>query len=248
MLPLLILLLIVYSSSAFSLGCPSTQWDESAVVDYINDGDTITLRNGKRVRFIGINTPEINYRYLAQSEPYALQAKALVEKYVRIGDPVHLVFDQIKHDKYGRILAYVYTKTGRNLSALQLQNGFAKQWVIDKNDRFWQCLQRSEEQARSAKKGIWSAFEPLQALQLTKKNKGYRYIRGKITKLSLTNKGLLFLLDNKLNVWISHSNLIKFTDYNIEFHQGDMLLLTGKVFFSREQLKMHLYHPVQIFH
>ena len=245
-MPLFILLLIVFSSSVFSIACPYAEWEQTVVVQQINDGDTITLNNGKRVRFIGINTPEINYRYLHKSEPYALQAKALVEKYVRVGDPVHLVFDKTKHDKYGRLLAYVYTKTGRNLSALQLQNGFAKQWVIGKNDHFWQCFQRAEQQARKAKKGIWSAFEPLRVPQLTKKNKGYHYIRGEITKLSRTSKGLLFELDNKLNVWINHSNLIKFTNNNLEFHQGDTLLLSGKIFFSREQFRMNLYHPVQI--
>jgi endonuclease YncB( thermonuclease family) len=238
----------VFSSSVFSIACPYAEWEQTVVVQQINDGDTITLSNGKRVRFIGINTPEINYRYLNKSEPYALQAKALVEKYVRIGDPVHLVFDKTKKDKYGRILAYVYTKTGRNLSVLQLQNGFAKQWVIGNNDRFWQCLQWAEQQARRGKLGIWAAFEPLQASKLTNKNKGYHYISGEITKLSRTNKGLLFELDNKLKVWISHSNLIKFTENNIQFYEGNSLLLSGKIFFSREQLRMNLYHPVQVLH
>jgi len=242
-LPLLLLLLIGFSSSISAITCPYTHWDKTAVVQQINDGDTITLSNGQYVRFIGIDTPEINYRYI---EPYALQAKALIEKYVRIGDPVHLVFDHTQYDKYGRILAYVYSKTGRNLSVLQLQSGFAKQWVIGNNDRFWQCQQQAERQARQAKKGIWSEFEPLLASQLTKKNKGYHYIRGEITALKFNKKGIRLTLGNRLNIWISSHHLSKFTAENMTFHQGEQLLLTGKVFLAHEQLKMNLYHPVQI--
>ena len=245
-LPLLLLLLIGFSSFAYSVTCPYTPWDKTAIVQQINDGDTITLSGGQRVRFIGINTPEINYRHLHKSAPYALQAKALIEKYVRIGDPVHLVFDNTKRDKYGRLLAYVYSKTGRNLSILQLQSGFAKQWVIGDNDRFWQCQQQAEKQARLANKGIWAEFEPLLAAKLTKKDKGYQYIRGEISAVKLNQKGLRLTLGNRLTIWISVHHLSRFSAQKMTFNQGDKLLVTGKVFLSRDQLKMNIYHPVQV--
>jgi endonuclease YncB( thermonuclease family) len=196
--PLLLLVLIVLSPSVLSAICPRVDWEKTVVVKQINDGDTITLENGKLVRFIGINTPEINYRNISASAPYALKAKALVERYVKVGDKVNLVFDKSKRDKYGRLLAYVYSKTGRNLAVLQLQAGYAKQWVIGKNDRFWRCFQKAERKARIRKKGVWSGFTPLQAKEISKDNKGYQTISGQISEVTKSKKGILFFLDKRL--------------------------------------------------
>ncbi|HIP75881.1 MAG TPA: hypothetical protein EYH12_01775 [Psychromonas hadalis] len=77
---------------------------------YINDGDTVTLTDGQLMSFIGINTPEINHRNLEKSDPYALDARKLLARYLRVGDKVHLIYDKTKRDKYGRLLAYVYSK------------------------------------------------------------------------------------------------------------------------------------------
>lgn len=244
-MPLLLLLLAFFPLS-LSASCPNVGWDQSASVKLINDGDTITLENGRLVRFIGINTPEINYRNKSKSEPYALQAKALLEKYIRVGDKVHLLFDKGKQDKYGRMLAYVYSKTGRDLALLQLQSGLAKQWVVGKNDRFWRCFQKAEKQARLRKKGVWSGFSSLRAAQITKKDEGYQYISGRISDITSNKKGMQFFLDRKLKVRISASNLKKFRASQINFSAHDKLSLTGKLIFIAAKPQLTLYHPVQI--
>jgi micrococcal nuclease len=246
MVPLLLLLFILFSPLAFSADCPDVDWDMSARVGLINDGDTITLDNGRLVRFIGINTPEINHRYKSRSEPYALKAKELLQRYVRVGDKVHLVFDKTRRDKYGRQLAYVYSKTGRNLALLQLKSGYAKQWVVGKNDRFWRCFQDVEKEARLRKRGIWSAFKPLRAGKITKEDKGYQYIRGQISRVVNSNKGIEFFLDRRVKVRISAANLKKFTANGIDFVNHDRILISGKVTFSGAKPQLRLYHPVQI--
>ena len=63
----LCLFLLLTGSPVFAQTLPSScsnslatvQYDEIAVVDYIHDGDTLRLRDGRRVRLIGINTPEL---------------------------------------------------------------------------------------------------------------------------------------------------------------------------------------------
>ncbi|PKF62299.1 nuclease [Psychromonas sp. psych-6C06] len=227
-------------------GCERVNWDETVTLKKINDGDTVTLENGRLVRFIGINTPEINHRNPQKSDPYAQQAKALLERYIRPGDKLHLVFDKSKQDKYGRKLAYVYSKTGRNLALLQLQAGFAKHWVIGKNDKFWQCFQSAERQARLRKKAIWSGFKPLTAKRLQKSDKGYVYVKGSISELEEDKKGLHITLDKQLFVFISRKNLKRFLDADINFSRHDKLLITGKLNFSRNKAKLTLYHPAQI--
>lgn len=245
-MPILLFLFVAFFPLSLSASCSNVGWDQTARVKLVNDGDTITLENGRLVRFIGIDTPEINHRNKSRSERYALQAKALVERYIRVGEKVHLVFDKRRRDKYGRLLAYVYSKTGRNLALLQLKSGLAKQLVIGKNDRFWRCFQKAEKQARLRRKGIWSGFAPLRAALITKENKGYQYIRGIISEITENKKGLQFFLDRRLKVRISASKLKKFKDNNISFRLHDRLLLTGKVTFSDQEPELTLYHPVQV--
>ena len=240
-------ILIIFSTFSYAT-CQHAKWDETAIVKKVNDGDTVTLDDGRRVRFIGINTPEINYKNLRKSAPYAIEAKALIERYVRKGDKVKLVFDRSKHDKYGRMLAYVYSRTGRNLALMQLQKGFAKHWVVGKNDAFWKCFQIAERQARKRKKGVWSNFKPLKASQFKKSDAGYQYVSGVITTINKTSKGLFFVLDKKIAVKVSKSNLLKFKRNNIHFRLRQRVLLNGKISLSRGKGKLILYHPAQFLH
>lgn len=242
---LLILCFTVFPLSLFA-ACQNVSWDETARLKQINDGDTVTLEDGRLVRIIGIDTPEINHRSSSQSEPYAEEAKALLERYIAVGDRVHLHFDKQKFDKYGRKLAYLYSKTGRNLALLQLQSGLAAHWVVGKNDLFWRCFQKAEKRARVTKKGIWSNFKPLSAARLSKTDKGYQYIEGRISQVVQTKRGLLITLDRKLKVKISSSALSRFRANNINFFAQNYLLINGKITFQADIPQLTLYHPAQI--
>lgn len=242
----LLIFFIVFLPSSLYASCPRYSWDETVTLQKINDGDTVTLENGRLVRFIGINTPEINHRNPSQSEPHALKAKALLERYIRPGDKLHLVFDKTKQDKYGRKLAYVYSKTGRNLALLQLKSGLAKHWVIGKNDKFWRCFQDAERRARLRKKGVWSGFKPLRATRLEKSDKGYAYISGRISEINKTKKGMKLRIDKRLIVSISSAKLKIFKKNGIELLLHEKVLLSGKLIFSRGEPKLTLYHPAQM--
>ena len=243
----ILIFLLFTSISFFSVAsCPHASWDKTVIVKSINDGDTVTLEDGQRVRFIGIDTPEVNHRNLSKSDAYAVDAKKLIERYIRKGDKLHLVFDQTKYDKYGRMLAYVYSKTGRNLALLQLQSGFAKHWVVGKNDKFWKCFQQAERQARLRKKGLWSDFSPIKADQIKRSDAGYQYISGRITDLQKSSKGITFVVDKKVTIKISKSNLKKFELNNVHFWLSQRVLLNGKLVISKKKGKITLYHPGQI--
>ena len=84
-------------------------------VRHVIDGDTIELSNGEKVRYIGIDAPEERRRrgdrWVYDPEPYAEKATRENRKLVE-GKKVRLEFDAEKRDKYGRLLAYVYTRIG----------------------------------------------------------------------------------------------------------------------------------------
>ena len=73
---------------------------ETGQVKKVYDGDTVLLSDGRKIRYLGINTPE-------WQEPFYLKAKQLNESLV-MGKDVRLEFDEERVDKYGRLLAYVY--------------------------------------------------------------------------------------------------------------------------------------------
>ena len=79
------------------------------------DGDTVQLGNGKYVRLLGYDTPEVG------TCGYAA-AKAKMASLVSGG--VRLVNVSGK-DRYGRTLAYVKTKDGRDVGTVMLRKGLA---------------------------------------------------------------------------------------------------------------------------
>jgi micrococcal nuclease len=248
---LLVCLLLLCISFSLSAACPKDLAPEYKVgktvtLQKINDGDTVTVDKGQLIRFIGINTPEINHRDKSRSQPFALQAKQLLEKRLQKGDKLHLVFDKTRHDKYGRLLAYIFTDNGDNLSLLQLQSGLAKHWMIGNNDLFWQCFQIAEQQARLSRKGGWVDFKPLLAAKLSAENTGYQYVGGKISASKITDKGLLLTLDNTLKVNINKRYLGFFTANNNPFLLDQKLLLRGKIKHVKGDFYLSLYHPSQI--
>jgi Staphylococcal nuclease homologue len=79
-------------------------------VTHVIDGDTLELSTGDKVRLIGVDTPETkDPRKPVQS--FGKEATAFTHRTVA-GKRVRLEYDQQRHDKYGRTLAYVYLENG----------------------------------------------------------------------------------------------------------------------------------------
>jgi len=122
-------------------------------VVYIYDGDTVKLSNGEKVRYIGIDTPEMNYNN-PPAEYFAQEAKEYNAKLV-LGKKVKLEFDVVKRDKYGRLLAYVYID-GKHISQDMIERGFAKVLMIPPNLKFADYFLTLQNLAKEEKRGIWA--------------------------------------------------------------------------------------------
>jgi micrococcal nuclease len=74
-------------------------------IDHVADGDTVTLRNGQRVRLVQIDTPEVYFG----TECYGRQASALTKRLLPPGTTVRLYPEPVtdRVDQYGRLLRYV---------------------------------------------------------------------------------------------------------------------------------------------
>ena len=84
--------------------CPLPGNPQAVAVRQVVDGDTLRLTDGRSVRMIGINAPEMGRKGRA-SEPYAEAAKRRLQALVKASDGrVGLVPGVESKDKYGRCL------------------------------------------------------------------------------------------------------------------------------------------------
>lgn len=127
-------------------GGSKTYETERAEVMNVVDGDTITLRDGRSVRYLGIDTPETG-------EPYGGEATDKNKEFVQ-GQIVEMQRGIRDKDKYGRILRYVYID-GTFVNAELVAQGYARAYIFDQNERYSQVLVQLEQYAKFQKKGIW---------------------------------------------------------------------------------------------
>lgn len=129
-----------------------------ATVDGVVDGDTARVwLDGEResVRYIGIDTPEMNYGE-GQPSCFASRATARNQEMLDRNEQVTLVFDRERRDRYGRLLAFVYS--GRTLlQAELLKGGYATTIEVPPNTSRAVEFADLEDQARRVGRGLWSA-------------------------------------------------------------------------------------------
>jgi len=123
---------------------------ETARVIQVIDGDTITVAGGYRVRYIGIDTPEV----YPEKETYGTEAwqanRLLVE-----GRKVRLEKDVSDTDKYGRLLRYVYVDDIL-VNAELVRQGLAEARAYPPDTRYQDLLEKLEAEAKAAGWGIWT--------------------------------------------------------------------------------------------
>lgn len=136
------------------------------------DGDTIKLSTGEHVRMIGIDTPESRYNTKLQRDAHRSRkdtkeilkmgkdasgfTKNLVE-----GKRVRLEFDVQKHDKYGRLLAYVYLDDGTFVNAKIVGEGYAQVMTIPPNVKYADIFLKLQKEAREKHRGLWNEIDTL---------------------------------------------------------------------------------------
>ncbi len=124
-----------------------------AKVIYVIDGDTIYLATGEKVRYVGINAPEIHHPY-KKVECFGKEAsqenKNLVE-----GKNVILIKDISDKDKYGRLLRYVYADD-IFVNDFLVKNGYALVSTFPPDVENKNLFLESENYARKNYLGLWS--------------------------------------------------------------------------------------------
>ena len=148
--PLAILLLgiaVGFGGGYFLWHTDSTSQDQQALVIRVIDGDTIELEDGCRVRYLGIDTPEVGEDYSTEA---TTRNKELVENKV-----VELQRGKRDKDEYDRLLRYVYVD-GIFVNAELVAQGYAKAYIFDPDERYSQVLVQLEQYAKMRERGLWA--------------------------------------------------------------------------------------------
>lgn len=117
---------------------------------------TFTYKGEKKIRLIGVNTPE-SKKSFKDVEPYGKEsAKWLKDKL--LGKCVKLEYDERKKDKFKRDLCYVYHKsTMINHSIISSGNGFAA--PVKPNLKYIKKFSGAQNYAKQRKLGLWKIYK-----------------------------------------------------------------------------------------
>lgn len=138
---------------------------EAATVARVIDGDTFELTDGRKVRLIGVNTPESTIR----TEPYGKEASKYTKSKLE-GKKVYLQRDVSQTDRYGRLLRIVWLQIptdDMNESEIRTKmfnadlvlNGYAEPSTYPPDVKYADYFRKFAREAREENKGLWAYGE-----------------------------------------------------------------------------------------
>jgi micrococcal nuclease len=130
---------------------------ETTRVADVTDGDTIEVGGGRRVRLIGVDTPETKHPDKGV-QCYGREASAYTARLLPRGTRVRLVTDVEERDRYDRLLAYVYrVSDGLFVNAALARDGYARPLTIPPNVAHTEEFTSLAARARDRGRGLWGA-------------------------------------------------------------------------------------------
>ncbi|PRB52489.1 nuclease [Pseudomonas sp. MYb2] len=176
--------------------CPAPAGLTSVTVQRVIDGDTLRLGDGRSVRMIGLNTPELG-KQGRSDEPFAVAARQRLQALVEAsGGRVGLRPGKQAQDHYGRTLAHIYSASGANLEAQMLADGLGFQVAVAPNVDLVACQQAAERSARQAGRGLWRQSPVVKSGQI--QHSGFAVVSGRVSKVQRNRGGISIELHDSL--------------------------------------------------
>ncbi len=224
-------------------------------VRYVIDGDSLKLANGQELRIIGINTPE-------HGDFLADKARQTLKQNLRQGInggknskiKIYRSLGSDKRDSYGRILAHLWllgddgrwTSPAINL----LEQGLAFHIAIFPNLEYISCYAAAEQQAKTAKRGLWDNWRPL-AASSKKLKPGFAFIKGDIVEI--IDKGRfgseLIMSGGSIGLWIPAKSYKLFGGkHKLKAFIGQRAVARGWIYRYKDnrRLQLQVSHPAML--
>jgi endonuclease YncB( thermonuclease family) len=148
-----VVLTLLASGCAGEPAQPPPALQGRATVERVADGDTVQLVDGRRVRLVQIDAPELT------GECYGQTALAVLRDLLPAGTRVSLAGEAVldDRDEHGRLLRYVMSG-GRNVNVELVRLGAAAPYFYGgARGRHAGVLERAAQDAVAARRGLWRA-------------------------------------------------------------------------------------------
>jgi micrococcal nuclease len=138
---------------------------QDATLVRVVDGDTIRVMVGgveERVRYIGIDTPELNRSSPATPDPYA-EAATEANAQLLAGGRLVLEKDVSERDQYGRLLRDVWIERDGSWTFVNLAlvaAGYAQVSTYPPDVKYVDAIRAAQRAAREEERGLWAGSPP----------------------------------------------------------------------------------------
>lgn len=214
-------------------------------VKTVYDGDTVELEDGRKIRFWGINTPEVQHRDKLADAGGDEAKRWLTDKLKNTR--VRLEVGVEKTDKYGRTLAHLITEKKEHINLQLVEAGLASVSIYPPELLYIDELVKAQDRAEQAKLGIWGRPEyaaiPVSSLA-EDGHTGWTRLVGKVVNIRKTRKSVYLEFSDKFEARIENKWLDLFPDVN--GYLGKTIEVRGWLSKRAGHLFMLIRHPSAI--
>jgi len=138
---------------------------QDATLVRVVDGDTIRVMVGgteERVRYLGMDAPELNASSAATPEPYAAAASA-ANAGLLAGGRLVLETDVSERDQFGRLLRDIWVERDGTWTLVNLAlvaEGYAQVATYPPDVKYVEALRVAQRAARDGGRGLWGGSPP----------------------------------------------------------------------------------------
>lgn len=232
-------------SGPASLACEADRIDAKHRVAWVYDGDTLRLEDGRKLRLVGINTPEMA-RGKRIAQPGAEEAARRLRQIIDESDGmIHIRFAEDRYDRYDRILAHIYTPPGNSIGATLIEEGHAAAITVPPNAWNADCYYDAEQQARDEQLGIWQTYSlgPTLATDLDRDTRGFQIVRGRVVRVGHSRSATWLNLEGDVALRISEADKYYFPETNWDALEGQTVEARGWIYTHKDQLRIKIRHP-----
>lgn len=205
------------------------------------------LSDGRRLRLIGIDTPELG-RDGRPAEPLAEQAATALRGLLADQATVGLRLDAEPKDRYQRSLAHLFLQDGRSVGAWLLERGLATLLIVPPNVWNMSCYIAAEQRARDARRGVWARAEyrVTDTTALAPGAAGVRLLRGRVIEVEESAKSLWLKLTGNVSVRVDRRDLVYFGATDPRHLLHERVQVRGRLVAKASGWTLHVRHPVAL--
>jgi endonuclease YncB( thermonuclease family) len=224
--------------------CLAEQPFETVRISHVTDGDTVVLADERRVRIIGINTPELRSRN-GKTDAYAVIAREQLIRLIDNEKTVRLYPGVDSHDRHGRTLAHLRLAGGQDVAAKMLIQGSAAHVAVAPNTRCAKWFSSLEAHARQVPAGLWQQDHAwlVNTETLTREHTGFHIVTGKVRSISTRGSRKRIELDNGLHISVD-APLAK--SQSLDTLTGKLIEMRGWITRKGGKFQVNLHHAVNL--